>query len=187
MKPISKSIVLLLLLVASAGSALATPVDKQELGKLREQIGVLESVINQNLAQAFPVPFGYIDKARGAYLPGYGIVFSFEVNLDPQPPSLGPFGPSPKQPSNAERAVTIKKNREAALALSRRVLADFGHTLEITPDESVAIIIQGSAVGPQGIEKSTLVVRAQKRDIDQFRANAIDRAAFLNRVAVVEY
>lgn len=186
MKQISKSFVLLLLLVASACSALATPVDKQDLGKLREQIGVLESVLNQNLTQTFPGPFGYLDKARGAYLPGYGLVFTFEVNLNPQRPSLGPFGGPPPQ-TEAQRTAAIKKNRDSALGLSQRVLADFGHTLDIAPEESVAVVIQGSAVGPQGIEKSTLVVRAQKSDIDQFRANAIDRATFLSRIAVVEY
>jgi hypothetical protein len=186
MKQISKLSVLLLLLVASACSALATDVPKQDLGKLRAQIGVLESVLNQNLSQAFPGPFGYLDKARGAYLPGYGMVFTFEVNLNPQPPSLGPFGGPPPQ-TEAQRIAAIKKNRQSALELTERVLADFGHTLEIGPDESIAFIVQGSTVGPRGMEKSTAVVRAQKRDIDQLRANAIDRAAFLNRVAVVEY
>ena len=186
MKQISKSIVLLLLLVASAGSALATSLEKQDLAKLRDQIGVMESVLNQNISQAFPGPFGYLDKARGAYLPGYGLVFTFEVNLNPRPASLGPFGVDQVQ-SDKDRVATIRKNRQAALELSQRVLADFGHTLEVTPDEWVTIVVQGAALGPQGMEKSTLVVRAQKRDIEQFRANAIDRTAFLNRIAVVEY
>ena len=187
MKHISRTFVLCLLLMASAGSALATTVDKQDLNKLRDQIGVMESVINQDLSQTFPGPFGYLDRARGAYLPGYGLVFTFEVNLNPLPPSTGPFGPDPKPQPAAERLSAIKKHRQSALDMSERVLADFSHTLEISPDEWVAIIVHGSAVGPQGIEKSTLVVRAQKRDIDQFRANAIDRAAFMNRIAVVEY
>ena len=188
MKQIYSRCVLLLLLVASACSALAAPADKQDLGKLREQIGVFESVINQDLTQSFPGPFGYLDRARGAYLPGYGLVFAFEVNLNPLPRNnAGPFGPDVKPQTDADRAAAIKKHRESALELSRRVLADFSHTLEIAPDEWVAIVVHGSAVGPQGIQKSTLVVRAQKRDIDQFRANAIDRAAFLNKIAVVEY
>jgi len=186
MKQISKTFVLFLLLVASACSALAAPVDKQDLSKLREQIGVLESVINQGLTQSFPGPFGYLDRARGAYLPGYGLVFTFEVNLNPLP-QANPFGPAAKPQTDTDRLAAIKKHRQSALELSQRVLADFSHTLEINPDEWVAFIVHGSAVGPQGIEKSTLVIRAQKRDIDQFRANAIDRAAFLNRIAVVEY
>ena len=186
MKQISKSFMLLLLLVAGACSALATDVPKQDLVKLRTQIGVLESVLNQNLSQAFPGPFGYLDKARGAYLPGYGMVFTFEVNLNPQLGSVGPFGGPPPQ-TEAQRTAVIKKNRESALDLSRSAIADFAHTLDIGSDESVAIIIQGSAVGPRGIEKSTLVIRAQKRDIDQFRGNAINRTEFLTRIAVVEY
>jgi hypothetical protein len=186
MKRISKFSVLLLLLTASACSALAADVEKPNLTKMREQIGMLESVLNQSLSQSFPGPFGYLDKARGAYLPGYGMVFTFEVNLNPQRPSMGPFGVDKPQTVD-ERAASMRKNRQVALELSQRVLADFSHTLAVTPDESVAIVVQGASVGPQGMEKSTLVVRAQKRDIDQFRANAIDRAAFLNKISVTEY
>jgi hypothetical protein len=186
MKQISKTCVLLLLLAAGACSALAATIDKQDLARMREQIGVMESVLNQNLSQAFPGPFGYLDKARGAYLPGYGLVFTFEVNLNPLPPSMGPFGGPPQQ-TDAQRVAAIKKNRESALELSRRVLVDFSHTLPIADGEAVAIVVQGSAVGPDGMRKSTIVLRAQKHDIDQFRANAIDRSAFLNRIAVVEY
>jgi hypothetical protein len=109
------------------------------------------------------------------------------VNLNPLPPSFGPFGPDAKQQTSAERSAAIKKRRQSALELSQRVLADFSHTLQVGPDEWVTIVAQGSAVGPQGIEKSTLIVRAQKRDIDQFRSNTIDRAAFLNKISVVEY
>jgi hypothetical protein len=187
MKQNTKIPALLLLLLASACSALARDVEKPNLGKFREQIGVVESVINQNLSQAFPGPFGYLDKARGAYLPGYGMVFTFEVNLNPQPATLGPFGAQQPQQTPAQRVAVIKKNRQSALELTQRVLADFGHTLEIAPDEWVTLVVQGSAAGPQGIERSTLVVRAQKRDIEQFRANGINRAGFLNKIAVVEY
>ncbi len=198
MKLIGK--VVLLLTVASACSALASPigssaaatpaasVEKQSLSKIREQIQVLESVLNENLNQAFPAPFAYLDKARGAYLPGYGVIFAFEVNLNPQPPNLGPFGPFKPAPDARQRAEEAKKRKQTALEMSERVLADFGHTLaEIPAEESVAVVIHGAGVGEQGIEKSTTVVRAQKRDIDEFRANTIDRAAFLRRVQVLEY
>ena len=187
MKKLS-NLVLLLAMVAGAGSALAADLEKQSLTRMREQIGVMESVLNGNLNQIFPAPFAYLDKARGAYLPGYGVVFAFEVNLNPQPASLGPFGPERPVASARERADEARKNRQSALDMSERVLADFGHSLEQVPaGESVAIVIHGTAAGPQGIEKSTTVVRAQKRDIDQFRANTIDRAAFLHRLQVLEY
>src|SRR3974377_1024281 len=104
MKPNRQALVVLLLM-ASACSALASDIDKQSLTKMRDQIGVFESVLNQNLSPTFPGPFGYLDKARGAYLPGYGLVFTFEVNLNPRP-QLGPFGGPPPQ-SDAQRVETI--------------------------------------------------------------------------------
>ena len=182
------NLVLLLAMVAGAGSALAADLEKANLTRMREQIRVLESVLNENLNQIFPAPFAYLDKARGAYLPGYGVVFSFEVNLNPQPASLGPFGPARPQQSPRERGEEAQKHRQEALDMSERVLADFGHTLEQLPAyETVAVVIHGTSVGQQGIERSTTVVRAQKSDIDQFRASAIDRAAFLHRLQVLEY
>jgi hypothetical protein len=182
------SVILLFAMALSAGSARTAGPEPQNLTRLREEIRVLESVLNENLNQTFPAPFAYLDKARGAYLPGYGVVFTFEVNLNPQPPALGPFGPERAAPSARDRAEEAKKHRQAALDMSERVLADFGHSLEqLGDDETIAIVIHGAAVGQQGIEKSTTVVRAQKRDIDQFRANTIDRAAFLRRLQVLEY
>jgi hypothetical protein len=175
-----------LLLLASACSALALGQEKTGLTKTREQIRVLESVLNQSLSQAFPAPFAYLDTARGAYLPGYGVVFTFQMNLSR--PSMGPFeGESTPQSERLKRE-EAKRRRDAAKEMSERVLADFSHTLDqLSPDESVAIVIYGSAVGQLGLEKSTTVLRAQKRDIDAFRANTMDRAAFIRKLQVLEY
>jgi hypothetical protein len=179
---------LIALVALAAISLLAADQEKNDIGKMREQIRVLESVLNTNLSQSFPGPFGYLDGARGVYLPGYGVVFTCEVNLSPQHgmPS-GPFGQA-QQATAKQRADEEKQRRDAAKAMAEKVIADFGHTVEqLGASESLAIVIQGTAVSERGIEKTTTVVRASKHDIDELRANKLERAAFVKKLEVLEY
>ncbi|HEV2386574.1 MAG TPA: hypothetical protein VGS20_04890 [Candidatus Acidoferrales bacterium] len=177
------------LLVALAGSVLqtsATP-QKDELKKLKNEIGLLESVLNQSIAQTFSAPFGMLDAARGVYLPGYGAVLDFELNLSSSPP-MGSFAPllTPEK-QRAEREQEMKR-REQVKELAEKVLADFGQTLSDVPArESVAIVIHTVAVRDQGLERSVMVVQAPKEAIDEYHSNAIDRAAFLRKLSVMEY
>lgn len=156
--------------------------EKANLVQLREQIAIFESVLNEHLNQSFPGPFAYLDKARGAYLPGYGLIFTFEVSLT-RPASL-----FEAQPSDKVRREEQQQRRAAAKELAQKVLADFGHALtSLSAADSVSIVVHTLAVTTQGLEKGTMVVRAQKRDIDQLRANTISRDAFLHRLEVLEY
>lgn len=172
--------------VAVAGSAAATP-QKDELKKLVDQIGVLESVLNRSIAQTFAGPFGILDKARGAYLPGYGVVLDFELNLSPNPP-LGSFASLPTPKEIQQRHVLEVKRRQQALELARNVISDYGHTLTaLAPNESVAIVIHTVSMGEQGLDHSVIVVQATKKAIDEYHANAIDRSAFLRKLDTTEY
>jgi hypothetical protein len=186
MKNVTRTICVLLLVANAVSAAFAIDQEKANINKMRDQIHVLESVLNQTLTRNFPAPFAYLDTARGAYLPGYGVVFTFELNLSK--PSMGPFDPPSTPQSERAKQDEAKHRRDLAKQMSEGVIADFGHSLDqLGPNESLAIVIHGSAVGQQGIEQTTTVLRAQKRDIDQFRANAMDRAAFLRKVEVLEY
>lgn len=173
------------ILVLLATAAFAADQEKApQLTQVRQQIGVFESVLNEHLNQAFPGPFAYLDRARGAYLPGYGVVFTCEISLTK---IVAPFGPLP---SAAERAKTDdpQTRRTQARTMSQKVLAEFGHTFDsLAAGESIAIVVQTTSATPQGLNKGTIVVRAQKRDIDQFRANAISRDEFMRHLEVLEY
>src|SRR5947209_141332 len=171
----------------SAAGVFAADNEKIDMPRMRDQIRVLESVLNQNLTQTFPGPFGYLDAAHGVYLPGYGVVFSFEINLSQSPASLGQFGGG-RPASAAARHEEETKRREQAKAMAQRVLADFGPTLEqLAPSESVGIVIHCSTITDRGVEKSTIVLRAQKHDVDDFRASKLDRTAFVSKLQLLEY
>ena len=175
--------VLVLVFIAPSPAADSEKID---LTRMRDQIRVLESVLNQNLNQNFPGPFAYLDSAQGAYLPGYGVIFSFELNLS-QSPAAGPFGGG-RPASAAARRDEENKRREQAKQMAERVLADFGHSIDqLSPAESLGIVIHCSAVDEHGLQKSTVIVLAQKRDIDDFRSSKLDRTAFVSKLQVVEY
>lgn len=182
------ALVLLALLVASAVPGFGAPASQApQLQKIKEEIGLFESVLNQAIAQTFSGPFGLIDRARGAYLPGYGAVLDFELNLSPSS-NLGPFASLPTAQELKQRHATELRRRQQALELAERVLAQFGPSItDLGPQESVAIVIHTVALGEHGLEHSVIVVQASKKTMDAYRANAMDRAAFLKQLAVLEY
>lgn len=178
---------LVAVLVLKLGSFAFAQEEKSNLKSLKQEIEVLESVLNQSLAQAFPGAYSHLAQARGAYLPGYGVVFTYEINLTPmQNLRLFSSAPTPEQ----QRAQLQEENRrrEEAKAVAERVLADFGHTLtSLPPTEAVAVIIYTNAARDTGIERSTIVVNAGKQLISEYRSNVINRAEFLRRLTKTEY
>jgi len=177
------------MLAALAGACLRVSAaqDKNSLKKLKGEIGLLESVLNQDIAQTFSAPFGFLDRARGAYLPGYGVVFDFELNLTPSA-RRGPFSPAlTAQQEKAQREEEMRRQKQAK-ELAESVLADFGHTLSQLPvNESVAIVIHTVAAGDQGFERSVIVVQSSKKALDEYRSSRVDRAGFLQSLRIVEY
>jgi hypothetical protein len=161
--------------------------EKPDLGELRKQIELFESVLNQSLKQGFGGPFDTLDRAQGAYLPGYGVVFSFEVNLS-QVVNMGPFNPSPTPKREAAQRAEELRRRDKAKALAEEVLAKFGQTLSLlSPNESVAVIIQMAAAHPDKLERSTIVVSVDKKSIDARQANTMDRPQFARKLTTTEY
>jgi hypothetical protein len=160
---------------------------KTDLEEVKKQIELFETVLNQSLTQTFGGPFDTLDKGRGAYLPGYGAVFTFEVNLSPWQ-TMGPFSPAPTPKSEELHREQEILRRDKAKAVADQVLTNFGQILrELAPSESVAIIIHTAAVHPNKLERSTIVVSAQKSLIDQRQNNTIAQAEFVRKLTTTEY
>ena len=174
-------------LALGAASPVRAQKGKPDLKKVRDEIGIVQSVLDQSLAQAFGEPFGYLEKAKGAYLPGFGVVFSFEINLTPSS-DLGPFNGRPTVAGLKAQREDAARRLEKAKAVAETTLADFGHTItDLDSRDSVAIVIYTVAVQPSGLDKGTIVIQCDKQLLDAFRANSIDRTAFLRKLSVVEY
>src|SRR5437868_5699135 len=98
----------------AAGTLSGADQDRQALARVRAQIGVFESVLNTSLNQNFPGPFAYLDRARGAYLPGYGVIFTCEINLT-RP--VAPFD-TPVKAAERNRPDDQAQRRAAAKTMS---------------------------------------------------------------------
>jgi hypothetical protein len=132
---------LMLLLLA------APPPDNQGIagvdGKaVRADLKNGERNIDDRVQQATSrAPFALLGQTRGAYLPGYGVVFSLEVNLVPVA-GVSPFRPAYSRPE----IQNLNQQKRAKLAelrtQLRQVLVDQGAALtRIPPTEKVAIVV----------------------------------------------
>ena len=165
----------------------ADPQGKPQLEKLKEQIEIFESVLNQSLTQAFGGPFATLDRTRGAYLPGYGVVFAFEVNLSSWH-DLGPFGSSTTPGNASNERDEENRRREKAKLIAEETLASYGQTLsQLGPNETIAIVIHTVAAHPNQVERSTIVLSGDKKLIDQRQRQAIDQADFIRKLSTTQY
>ena len=154
---------------------------------MKNQIELFETVLNKSLTQAFGGPYDTLDKGRGAYLPGYGAVFTFEVNLSPLQ-NLGPFSAPPTPKGEELQREQENRRREKAKAVAQQVLTNFGQILrQLAPGESVAVIIHTVAAHPSKVERSTIIICAEKSLIDQHQNNTIDQAEFVRKLTTTEY
>jgi hypothetical protein len=140
------------------------------LSALKAEMKVFEAVIDGTMAQTFALPFGLLEKTKGTYLPGFGLVFSLEVNLYPLR-APNPFNMTPLSKAELDKAQKTKLERMAAIKLSvPRLLADHAMSLrDLGSDDSVAVVVHLFEV-QSGDTKfpDQLVIKARKSDLDQF-------------------
>jgi hypothetical protein len=101
---------------------------------------------------------------------------------------MGPFSPAPTTKSEELQREQENRRSEKARAVADQVLTNFGQILrQLAPSESVAVIIHTVAVHPNKVERSTIVVSAEKSLIDQRQNNTIDQAEFVRKLTTTEY
>lgn len=174
------------ILVCSAGLASKPSQEKQNLAEMKRGIALFESVLNQSLSQSFEGSFETLDRARGAFLPGYGVVFSFEISLTPLQ-NLGPFAAPTVKNDKVQREQELRR-REKAKNTAEEALGNFGQALgPLTPDETVAIVIHTVAAHTDKLDRTTIVISADKKLLDARLNHAIDQAQFVQKLSLTEY
>jgi len=155
---------------------------------LKAQMKVLEAVINENMGQTFSLPFGLLEKAKGTYLPNFGVVFSLEVNLYlvrvPNPFDLRPL--SQEELAKARR-VKLERIRTVEQAVPR-LLADHASTLRaIGPDESIAVVVHLFHLQAEGESLPTqIIMEVKKGDLDQYWDKKLSYDGLREKVRVLE-
>ncbi|HKS96688.1 MAG TPA: hypothetical protein VJV74_11245 [Terriglobia bacterium] len=148
---------------------------------------VFEAVINQSVSQTFAPPFGLLEKAKGAYLPDFGVVFSLEVNLYPtRMPS--PFDTRPLSRTEVETARKTKVERIETIKKSvPRLLADHAAALhDVGADETVAVVTHFFEVQADGGLPSQVVIEVKKSDLDQYVDKKLSYEQLLGKMKIVE-
>ncbi len=167
---------------------LAAQTGSPNLTALKGEMKVFEAVINETMVQTFAPPFGLLEKAKGAYLPGFGLVFSLEVNLTPvRVPSPFNF-----QPLSKEELAKAQKMRLERLGIIRtkvpRLLADHAAGLrDVSSDEFVAVVVHLFPL-PNEDEKlpSQIVLEVKKSDLDQYAERKLSYGEFEKKLSVLE-
>jgi len=159
---------------------------KSEYLKSKEDILKFEIAVNEVITSAFSLsPFAVVQKAKGAYLPGYGISLSFLINIH-RAVITTPFGQARTgavvTPETKHRRIEELKDKLI------QVLHQNGTGFrQLRTGDSVTIIafIEDRNFPGEPNANKTIVLSALKKDLDALR-NGNDKE-FRERVKIFEY
>jgi hypothetical protein len=158
------------------------------LSTLKGQMKVFGAVLDETMAQTFTPPYGLLEKTKGTYLPGFGLVFSLEVNLYPLSVPT-PFNMGPLIKADAGKAQKVKLERMATIKESvPRLLADHAISLrDLGSDASVAVVVYLFEMEPGDTKlPEQLVIEARKSDLAQFWDKKISYQALVAKMKILE-
>ena len=181
-----------ILFALACGFLLARPAGAQSppsnLDSLRGEMKVFEAVIDGTMAQVFAPPFGVLQKTLGTYLPGFGLVFSLEVNLYPMRIAT-PFPTPPLSKAQLEKAQKVKVERIATIKKSiPRLLADHASSLrDLASGDHVAVVVHLFRLEAEedGLP-AQLVIETRKSDLNQFWDRQITYQQLVAKMTTLE-
>jgi hypothetical protein len=156
----------------------------------QEDILRFETVLNDVINSAFSTsPFAVVQKAKGAYLRGYGVSFSFLINIH-RAVIKTPFGQVRRgrgaDVTPAQKNQIIEELKEKLI----QILQSNGDTFrQLGKEEHVTIIafFEDRNIPDEPNANKTIVLSALKKDLDEFE-NRNDRISeFKQRMQIVEY
>jgi hypothetical protein len=176
-------------LVARANGGNQENVDvKVDYASAQQDILRFEAAINEVITSTFSAsPFAVVQKAKGAYLQGYGFSFAFLVNIH-RAVIHTPFGDVRSRP---EMTPDLKKQMVEDLKEKLiRILQSSGETFrQLRKEDSITIIAfveDRNFPGEPNADK-TIVLSALKRDLDELGHRNDHLKEFKQRMKIVEY
>ena len=159
------------------------------LSALKAEMKVFETVTDGTMAQTFAPPFGLLERTKGTYLPGFGLVFSLEVNLYPLR-APNPFNMTPLSKAELDKAQKTKLERMAAIKESvPRLLADHAISLrDLGSDDSVAVVVHLFEMQPGEIKfPDQLIIETRKSDLDRFWDKKVSYQELTAKMRILEF
>jgi hypothetical protein len=109
-----------------------------ETGVTRASLSSVETSLNDKLRVVGPDPYDVLGLTRGTYLAGYGVVFTFEVNL------VYSTGPNPFRPPMTREEIASLRDRKFRKLLilkdtMRRTMASAAALPGLAPNDHVVM------------------------------------------------
>lgn len=168
----------------TAAPAIA-PVDRV---RLRGQIEQFQAVIENALRQG--VRSTVLSAPRGAYLEGYGAVFSTEASLYRIRP-ITPFSQKPYSRQELEQAHQSALERVDRLKENlRQAVAEHGSLLEqLQPSHTLAVIVHlyNGVADPGRPYPSQLIFKASAESVDDYRQGRITMDELAGQVRISQF
>ncbi|MBN1571099.1 MAG: hypothetical protein JXA73_24905 [Acidobacteria bacterium] len=154
----------------------------------REGILKFEDAINAVINSSFSEnPFAVVQKAKGVYLQGYGVSFTFLVNIH-RAVIKTPFGQvrTRRAYSSEVKAKRIEELKEKLV----QVLQNSGDIFpQLRKDERIAIIafVEDRNIPGETNENKTIIMSTLKKDLDELGQRPDRLKEFKQRMKIVEY
>jgi hypothetical protein len=160
---------------------------KIDYAATRQDISRFELVINDIISNAFGSDsFAVVQRPKGAYLPGYGISFSFLINIHRAVINT-PFG----QVSRAGINSTAKMRRIEDLKdrLIRALQDNSENFRQLRKEDNVTIVafFEDRNIPDEPNANRTIVLSAFKKDLDELGHKNDRIKEFKQRMKIVEY
>ena len=160
---------------------------KIDYGQVQQDILKFESVVNDVINSTFSSdPIVVVQKAKGYYLPGYGISLSFIVNIHRAVINT-PFGQVTRRSVSSE----MKRRRieELKERLIRAMQENGDGIRQLRKDDYVNIVafIEDRNFPDEPSANKTIVLCAFKKDLDEFGRKIERLKEFRQRIKIVEY
>jgi hypothetical protein len=162
---------------------------KMDYLSTRDDIVRFENVVNGVLSSTFnSSPFAVVQSAKGAYLQGYGINFTFLINIHRAMVNT-PFG----QIRNTRAAITPEMKIQRIDNLKEKLIQVLQNNGEIfqhlRKDENVSIVgfFEDSNFPGEPNANKTIVLSVLKKDLDELGHKSDRIKEFKQRMKIVEY
>jgi hypothetical protein len=161
---------------------------KVDYAATRREIQSVEVILNDVINTMFASsPFALVQKPKGVYLPGYGITFSFLINIHLAVLKT-PFG---EVRQGVDVTPELKKKRiEELKDRLIKVLRNNGETLhQLRKEDFVTIVafFEDRRFPDEPNENKTLVLTVQKKDLDELARKDDRMTEFMQRMRIIEY
>jgi len=159
---------------------------RPDYASISREIRSFEAVSDKTIKSAFSGEFVLTGKTKGAYLPGYGVTFSFTVNIYRAALST-PFGTV--QPQDLTKDEKLRRIEDVKEKVSRALLENGQYLKQVRMDDWITIegFFEDRDFAGEPNQSKTVILSVLKKDLDE-ACRADDRwKEFKLRMKTVEY